>query len=120
MVELIKTESGAPATAGAANDKGVQYLKLTSDAYKGTDHETGEFLNLIRGDVARVSAPKATQLLKDFPKEWKKSDKAEYEKAAEDRSRRSRELEQEIKAREKRQAIDDRDREKDEEEEEGQ
>ena len=96
-----------------------KYVKLVGESYKGIDQVTGEFLNLIEGDVARVSDAKAAQLAKDFPKDFKASTKSEFEKSNEDRSRRSKALEEKVRAREKKQAVSERERAKDEDDEDG-
>lgn len=97
-----------PATDEQPEKGKFVYLELTHEAYKGTDPGTGEFLNLIRGDVARVSPAKSAQLLRDYPKQFKRSDRNAFERMEEDRSRRSKKLEEELRAKEKAAALGER------------
>lgn len=107
MGDENKGAAGA-ATAEPAKAEMV-YLKLVGDDhYKGQDPVTGTFHHLIRGDVAEFSAVKAAQVQRDFPKLFKGSTAAEYDKAREDRERRSRELADELKRKEKAQAAQER------------
>ncbi len=40
--------------------------------YKSTDHVTGATIAVKAGDVVVLSAQKAGQVLRDFPKEWRR------------------------------------------------
>lgn len=97
--------AATPAAPAAAKD-GLVFLKLVGDThYKGTDQGTGEFLHLIKGDVARVSEIKAAQVTKDFPGLFAESDAAEFKKAQAERDKRSKELAEKVEKEEKRKAA---------------
>lgn len=117
MAEQANGGGGAPA-APAASEKanpakpdkdGFLYLKLVGDDhYKGTDQGTGEFLHLIKGDVAKFSEVKAAQVQRDFPGLFKESSASEFAKANEERAERARKLAEKVKADEKRKAASER------------
>jgi len=106
----------AVATAAAAEtqtppdpkDAGFAYIEFVGDAYKGNDQSTGEFLNCVEGDVVRVSSKKRDQLKKDFPREWKASNRGAFESAVESRSKRTQMASEKLKREEERRAKQDK------------
>lgn len=108
---MVEPNAAAAAADAPKSKHSHVYLKLVGEQhYKGTDPEDGTFLNMIRGDVARMSAAKAEQVQRDFPKDFKTATEAEFKRNEDDRSKRAADLAKELKEREKRNAVDDRQR----------
>ena len=102
--------AAAVATDSSKKSGGTFLMLVGDDHYKGQDPGTGEFLHLIRGDVASVSPQKAAQLTRDYPKLFRKATEADFLASTEDRSKRQKALAEKLKADEKRAAANDRTR----------
>ena len=60
-------------------------LKYIGNGYRGRDHVTGQEVLCTNGADVAVSAEKAAQLLKDFPKNFSRVGEAEAPKPQEDK-----------------------------------